>query len=298
MLLGAHVSIAGGVSNAPGNGLDIGAETIQIFSKNQRQWQAKPYAREEVDGFRQAAQAAGFHKTVVHGSYLINLGATKSDVHKRSVSTFRDEVRRCHALGIPYFVFHPGAHTGAGESAGIKQIVATLKGILEKEGNNPTMLLVENTAGQGTVVGHTLEQIAQIVHGVGDPRMGVCLDTAHCIAAGFDVRTPAGFDGLLDRFHDTVGLQYLRAMHLNDAVNPLGSRVDRHANLGEGQIGWPLFEHLVNHPRLAGIPGNLETPGGPDEWRREIERLKAARRENAPDRSPGDLAVETGGAKF
>lgn len=286
MLLGAHVSIAGGVQNAPGNGTDIGAETIQIFAKNQRQWKAKPYSDEEIAAFHEEAKAAGYDQTTVHASYLINLGAVKEEVHQRSLVTFRDEMVRCQALGIPYLIFHPGAHVGAGEAAGIKKIIASIQAVLAQEDDNPTMLLVENTAGQGSVVGHTFEQVAEILDGVDDPRMACCLDTAHCLAAGYNLATPDGYEDTLRRFDDTIGLKRLRALHLNDAKTPLGSKVDRHANLGDGEIGWGLFERLVNDPRLAGLPGNLETPGGPEGWKEEIAQLKAARKKGAPDADP------------
>jgi deoxyribonuclease IV len=283
MLVGAHVSISGGVENAPGNGAEIQAETIQVFSKNQRQWKAKPYAEGQAEAFREACKAQGYDKVVVHDSYLINLGAPAEQVHKKSMAAFQDEMRRCHTLGIPYLVFHPGAHVGSGEEACIEKIIASLQEVLAKEEDNPTMLLVENTAGQGTVVGYSFEHVGKIVEGVGDERMGVCLDTQHSFAAGYDLSTREGYESVFESFDDAVGLKRLKALHLNDSKTELGSRRDRHENLGDGAIGWGAFEWLVNDPRLKGIPGNLETPGGPAVWKKEIQALKSRRGDDAPD---------------
>lgn len=284
MLLGAHVSTSGGVQNAPENGAEIKAETIQIFSKNQRQWKAKPYTEEQVDGFHEGCRQHGYDKTVVHGSYLINLGSPKAEAHEKSRAAFLDEMQRCHTLDIPYFVFHPGAHVGSGEDACIKRIVDTLQGLLAEEENNPVVLLVENTAGQGTVVGHSFDHLARLVEGVDDPRIGICLDTQHAYGAGYDLATKDGYEDFFESFDNEVGLEHLKAFHLNDSLVELGSNKDRHANLGEGHIGWDTFKRLVNDPRLAGIPGNLETPGGPPMWKKEIQALKRHRGNKAPDR--------------
>lgn len=284
MLIGAHVSTAGGVQNAPENGEAIAAETIQVFSKNQRQWKAKPYTDEQVDDFRGGCKDRAYDKVVVHASYLVNLGSPKEEAHKKSVAAFIDEMQRCHTLGIPYLVFHPGAHTGSGEEACIKQIAKTLQQVLADEEDNPTHLLVENTAGQGSNVGYTFEQVAAILEGVDDDRMGVCLDTQHAFAAGYDLSTPAGYKQVIKEFDDVVGIKRMEALHLNDSKAELGSKRDRHENLGDGEIGRAPFKELVNDPRFEGIPGNLETPGGPPMWEKEIAWLKKARGPKAPDR--------------
>lgn len=283
MLIGAHVSTGGGVQNAPVNGEEIEAETIQVFSKNQRQWKAKPYTDEQVEGFHAGCEERGYNKVVVHASYLINLGSPKDEMHKKSLVAFADEMQRCHTLKIPYLVFHPGAHTGSGEAAAVKRIVKSLQQVLADEEDNPTHLLVENTAGQGSNVGYTFEHVAQILDGVADDRMGVCLDTQHAFGAGYDLSTPEGYEAVLQEFDDVVGFKRLEALHLNDSKAELGSHRDRHDNLGKGEIGWEPFKRLVNDPRFAGIPGNLETPGGPPMWEKEIAALKKARGAKAPD---------------
>ncbi len=284
MLLGAHVSTGGGVQNAPQNGAEIKAETIQIFAKNQRQWKAKPYTDEQVEAFRAACEGRGYDQVVVHSSYLINLGSPKEEMHKKSRDAFIDEMQRCHALGIRYLVFHPGSHVGSGEDACIKRIAETLQDVLAQEEDNPTMLLVENTAGQGTNVGYSFEHVARILERVDDAHMGVCFDTQHAFGAGYDLATAPGYEAVFDVFDDVVGLDHLRALHLNDSKVELDSRRDRHANLGDGALGWDPFKRLVNEPRFAGIPGNLETPGGPPAWKKELERLKRRRGPDAPDR--------------
>lgn len=282
MLLGAHVSAAGGVSNAPKNGTDIGAETIQIFAKNQRQWIAKPLADDEVAAWHDALTSSGLRELVVHDSYLINLGAPNPEVHAKSMDAFADEMERCATLGIPYLNFHPGAHVGSGEDEGIAKIIDSISTLLDAHPDNPTKLLVENTAGQGTNLGYTFEQCAAILDGVGGSRMGLCIDTQHTFAAGYDHRTREGYDALMKNIDETVGLNRVRAFHLNDSKAELGARVDRHENLGKGHIGWDLFAFLVNDPRFAGVPGVLETPG-PENWAGEIAALKKLRKKGAPD---------------
>lgn len=282
MLVGAHVSAAGGVSNAPKNGTDIGAETIQIFSKNQRQWVAKPYTDDEVSRWHDELASSGLRELVVHDSYLINLGANKPDVHAKSMEAFADEMERCALLGIPYLNFHPGAHVGAGEEAGLEKIIQSVSALLDAHPDNPTKLLVENTAGQGTNLGYTFAQCADIIHGVGGDKLGLCIDTQHTFAAGYDHRTREGYDAVMQEVDDTVGLDKVRAFHLNDSKTALGSRADRHENLGKGEIGLDLFKFLVNDKRFAGVPGVLETPG-PENWAREIATLKKMRGEKAPD---------------
>ena len=284
MLVGAHVSTAGGVQNAPANGAEINAESIQVFSKNQRQWKAKPYTKEQVEGFREGCREQGYDKVVVHDSYLINLGAPKKETHEKSRAAFIDEMQRCQTLGIPYLVFHPGAHVGSGEDECIQKIVATLQEVLAGEDDNPTNLLVENTAGQGTVVGYSFDHIARIIDGVDDPRMGVCIDTQHSFAAGYDLSTEQGYQEVIEELDDRVGLDKVKAIHLNDSKVELGSRRDRHENLGDGAMGWTPFKLLVNDSRFKGVPGNLETPGGPPVWKKEIQALKRRRGSNAPDK--------------
>ncbi len=288
MLLGAHVSTSGGVENAPANATALGCETMQIFSKNQRQWAAKAYTPDQILAYKDRVASAGLRKVVVHDSYLINLGAPDGDVYAKSVAGFADEMRRCEQLGIPCLNFHPGAHMGAGDDAGIRRIADTLSSLLGKQADNPTMLLIENTAGQGSNVGYRFEQVAKLLELVGDERMGVCIDTQHTFAAGYDHRDENGYDEVFGAIDDTIGLKNVRAFHLNDSKTGLGSRVDRHEDLGVGEIGWGLFERLVNDHRFAGVPGILETPGGEEAWAKEIAKLKKLRGAKAPDRDrPG-----------
>lgn len=287
MLVGAHVSAAGGVQNAPLNGVEIQCESIQLFSKNQRQWNAKPYDEETIAAFRANAAKAGYDKIVVHDTYLINLAAPKEDIHAKSVAAFEDEILRCHQLGIPYLNFHPGSHVQSGEEAGLEKIAASLGAIIDRHPEWPDVkLVIENTAGQGTNLGYTLEHVAYLMDTVGKKdRMGVCVDTQHTWASGYKIDDEDGYHEFWDGFDSLIGLEHLKAFHINDSKSECGSKVDRHDNLGEGHIGIGLFERLVNDPRFAGIPGCLETPGGPPMWEKEVARLKAMRGDDAPDRS-------------
>ncbi len=283
MLLGAHVSAAGGVSNAPGRGLEIGAEAIAIFSKNQRQWIAKPYTDEEVAAFRENMAASGLRKTVVHDSYLINLGAPKHETWQKSRDAFLDEMARCSALGVPYLNFHPGAHVGSGEDACIARIIETLRGLLAEHEDPDLMLLVENTAGQGTNVGYSFEHVGRILDGVDDDRMGVCLDTQHAFAAGYDLSHEAGYEAMWESFDDHIGLDRLHAFHVNDSKAELDARVDRHERVGRGAIGPEAFVRLVNDARFDDIPGLMETPGGMEGWAEDIAWLKRMRGQDPTD---------------
>lgn len=285
MLVGAHVSAAGGVFEAPARAAEIGCEAYAIFCKNQRQWKAKPLVEADAARFRDAAASAGLDQCVVHDSYLINLGAPKKETWEKSRDAFRDEMRRCMALGVPYLNFHPGAHLKEGEEGCIERIAQTVAGLLDEEDPDGLMLLIENTAGQGTNVGYSWEHLASLLEQIDDGRMGVCVDTQHAYAAGHDLSTPEGYDAVFTAFDDIVGIDKIHAFHINDSKKPLGSRVDRHDQLGEGEIGWDTFGRLVNDPRFAGVPGILETPGGPERWAVEIAELKRLRGADAPDRA-------------
>ncbi len=275
--IGAHVSASGGVSHAPENAHAIGATAFALFTKNQRQWNAAPLTEEEIATFqaRCAAYGYGAGQILPHNSYLINLGSPEAGKRAQSLASFIDEMRRCAQLGIDRLNFHPGSH--------LKQISPTECLHLIAEGVNQAIAAVpnvcavlENTAGQGSNLGYTFEQLAEIIAQVTDPsRVGVCIDTCHAHQAGYDLSTPAGYNEMMEVFAETVGLQYLRGMHLNDAIHPAGSKKDRHAPLGDGTIGWATFETLVQDPRTDGIPLILETPE-PERWPDEIARLKQA----------------------
>lgn len=259
---GSHVSASGGVDRVFARAADVGACSIQIFSKNERQWQAKPLDPGVVEAFHAGREAMGIDPTllVIHDSYLINLASPKEDILAKSIPAFRDELLRGDVLGIPNLVTHPGAHTGAGVEAGIARFAQSLNEIFDAIPESRTVTLLETTAGQGTALGRTFEEIAAIIDLVEDKsRVGVCLDTCHIFAAGYDFRTPEQYAETMARFEDTIGLRYLRVLHLNDSKHPLGSNKDRHEAIGKGEIGLDGFRQFVNDPRLAGLPGILET---------------------------------------
>jgi deoxyribonuclease-4 len=274
-LLGAHVPTAGGLHHAPAHGRDIGATAIQVFTRNQRQWAARPLLEEEAGAFREALRASGVRSVMSHASYLINLASPDPLLSQRGREAFRVEMARCHELGIPLLVFHPGAHLGAGETAGLRAVAQGLDHVLAAGRRAGVTPLIEVTAGQGSCVGHRFEHLAEILSRVKSPeRVGVCLDTCHLFAAGYDIATPRGYERTLAEFDRMVGLDRLRAIHLNDARKPLGSRVDRHAPIGEGFLGVRTFRRLLADPRLRDVPKVLETPGGLEAWRRELALLR------------------------
>lgn len=275
MYLGAHVPITGGIQNAPGNGLAIGAEAIQIFTRNQMQWRCRPLSDAERGGFREALAKSGVKVALSHGSYLVNLASPVPDFLAKSRECFLAEMARCHALGIPYLVFHPGAHMGRGEEAGLDALAASLDALLDAGEGLDVMPLLEVTAGQGSSLGCTFEQIRGVFDRVKAPeRLGVCLDTCHLYAAGYDIATPAGYERTFRDFDRVVGRKRLRAVHLNDSKKGLGSRVDRHARAGEGVLGLPTFRRFLNDRRFRGIPMVVETPGPLAEWKKEIALLR------------------------
>lgn len=274
-LLGAHVPTAGGLHNAPAHGRDIGATAIQVFTRSQRQWAARPLADEEAGAFRQAMKASGVRSVMSHASYLINLASPDPVLSERGREAFRVEMTRCDALGIPLLVFHPGAHLGGGEEAGIVAVARSLDHVFGACRRARVAALIEITAGQGSCVGHRFEHLAEMLSRVRSPeRVGVCLDTCHLYAAGYDIATPRGYERTLLEFDRVVGLDKLRAIHLNDSRKPLGSRVDRHAPIGEGFLGLRTFRRLLADPRLREVPKVLETPGGLPAWRRELALLR------------------------
>jgi deoxyribonuclease-4 len=277
-MLGAHVSTAGGLALAPERGRDIGAEAIQVFTRNQVQWAAKAVTAAESRAFREAVAANGIRSVLSHGSYLVNLANPDRSALRRSRSAFLAEMRRCHALGIPYLVFHPGAHMGSGEEAGLARVAESLNEALQRGSDLGVMPLLEGTAGQGTCVGHRFEHLARILDLVRSPeRVGVCLDTCHLLAAGYDIATPGGYARTMAELQATVGLERVKAFHLNDAKKGLGSHLDRHASIGEGFLGTAAFRRLLRDERFRGRPMVLETPGGPPRWKDELALLRRLR---------------------
>jgi deoxyribonuclease IV len=277
-MLGAHVSTAGGLALAPERGRDIGAEAIQVFTRNQVQWAAKAVTPAESRAFREAVAASGIRSVMAHGSYLVNLATPDRRALRRSRTAFFAEMRRCHALGIPYLVFHPGAHMGSGEDAGLARVAESLNQALLRGRELAVMPLIEVTAGQGTSVGHRFEHLARILDRVKSPeRVGVCLDTCHLLAAGYDIVTSAGYARTMAELQATVGLGRVKAFHLNDAKKGRGSRLDRHAAIGEGFLGKTTFRRLLRDQRFRGLPMVLETPGGLPRWKVELALLRQLR---------------------
>jgi deoxyribonuclease IV len=264
-LLGAHMSIAGGVSQSLGRGNQIGCECIQIFTKSSRQWAAKPYPAEEVEAFKQARKETGIQMVVAHDSYLVNLGAPDEKLRKKSIDAFIDELQRCEALEVPYLISHPGAHVGAGEAAGIKTIAGSIDQAHQACSGYEVKIALEITAGQGSVLGSRFEQMARIFDAVKEnERLRLCFDTEHAFAAGYDLRSEEGYEHAFTELDRHIGLKRLVAFHINDSMKPLNSHVDRHEHIGKGHIGLKTFQRLVNDPRFAGIPMCLETEPGPD----------------------------------
>lgn len=282
MLIGAHESIAGGVHKAWERAFTDHCEALQIFVRTSRAWSA-PALTEDVVVLWQAARKAASRKVravVAHGSYLVNLGTDDDELRRNSIATMLEELERCERLGIPSLIFHPGSHLGAGEDVGLKRIAARLDECLEATAGWSVKPTLENTAGQGTNLGYRFEHLRQILDQVREPdRVGVCFDTQHAFASGIDLSTEDGWESCWQRFDEIVGLDKLTSFHVNDSDKPLGSRVDRHANIGKGLIGEAAFARLMNDPRFAEVPGFLETPAerGPKPYAKEIRRMKRLR---------------------
>lgn len=272
--VGAHVSIAGGVENAPLNAQKIGAKAFAMFTRNQRQWHSAPLTAASIEAFRRNCDEAGFlpEHILPHDSYLINLGAPEADKIEKSREAFVTEMQRAEALGLTMLNFHPGSHLNlTDEDACLKTIAESVNRSLDATAG--VTAVIENTAGQGSNLGWRFEHLARIIELVEDKsRVGVCLDTCHLFASGYDLRTPEAFDATLGEFDRVVGLLYLRGMHLNDAKQKLGSKVDRHECLGKGMIGIDAFAHIMRHPALEEIPLILETPNA-EGWAEEIAML-------------------------
>jgi deoxyribonuclease IV len=275
LLIGAHTSAAGGVHNALLQGVEIGATTIQLFTSNQKQWKGREITDEMAELWKVTLKETGLKKIMSHDSYLINLGSNDKEILEKSQKAFKEEIERCHKLEIDYLNFHPGAATTGTAEGCLDQIVKSLKKFEKLCSKGKTRLLLETTAGQGTTVGHSFEQLAYILGEVkGHVPIGICIDTCHIFAAGYDLRTTAACEKTMQEFDQVVGLKHLYAFHLNDSLKPLGSRRDRHAHLGEGEIGLSAFRFLMHHPKLREIPKYLETPKGPAVWIDEIQMLR------------------------
>lgn len=277
MKFGAHMSTGGGVWKALERGRGINCEVIQVFVKNNMQWFGNPYAATDLTQYAREFKQCGFACVFGHTGYLINLGAGASDNRDKSIQSLIQEIQFATELGLPFLVMHPGAHLGTGEKAGFKEIVAGLNEVFRATKDSPVRIALENTAGQGTCLGHKMNHFAAIYDAVDRPeRLGICLDTAHFFAAGYDIRTERGWNGALAELDSAVGLKQVLAFHLNDSKTELGSRVDRHAGIGEGKIGKEAFRHIINDLRFRNHPGCLETPKGKD-LREDVENLAILR---------------------
>ncbi|MFP4491681.1 MAG: deoxyribonuclease IV [Spirochaetaceae bacterium] len=278
--IGAHVSASGGVQNAPLNAREIGAKALALFTKNQRQWKAKPLSRESVSAFKENLATAGISPKHVlpHDSYLINLGNPEEEKRRKSLDAFIDEVHRAEQLEIPLLNFHPGSHLKKiSEKECISRISEGMNSALEE--SETVSLVIENTAGQGSNVGYSFEHLAELISLSTSPeRVGVCIDTCHAFAAGYDFRTEEAYGKTMESFDRVVGFDKLMGIHLNDVKSQLGSRVDRHHSLGEGNLGTESFRLLMSDPRLNDIPIILETID-PAKWAEEIRWLYSLARE-------------------
>ena len=277
-LLGAHMSIAGGVGNAFIEGKKIDCDAIQIFTKSSRQWASKPYTKEEIELFHINRKETGIGAVVAHDSYLLNMGSPDGALRIRSVTAFIDELERCEVLGVTNLIAHPGSHVGAGELGGIKTIAKSLDEVHKACPGYVAKVTLEITAGQGSNLGYRFEQIANMIDATKESeRLRVCFDTEHAFAAGYDIRTQEGYERTFTDFDEVIGIERLAAFHLNDSKKEFHSRVDRHEHIGKGFIGVEAFRMLMNDKRFWGLPMCLETPKGPDlkEDRENLELLRS-----------------------
>jgi len=264
-LLGAHVSISGGVPEAPPRASRLSVNCFQIFTKNSNQWKARPFSDGEVSEFQSRVKEGGFEVVVAHNDYLTNLASAKPDVRSKSRENLADELDRCMTLGIEMLVMHPGSHGGDGIDVGIRRVAESLRDILP--GHPGVRVLLETTAGQGTGIGVTFEELAEIYDRSSMPgRLGVCYDTCHTFAAGYDIRTERSYEDVMNRFDAVLGLDELRLFHVNDSKRGVGQRIDRHQHIGWGEMGLNAFQMLMNDERFYDIPKIIETPkeGDPD----------------------------------
>ncbi len=295
--LGAHVSVAGGMVTSIERATALGCTAIQVFVKNASQWKGREVREEEAADFRAAHAASGVGPLVAHASYLINLCTTDPVLLDRSREALADELTRCARLGVGGLVLHPGAHLGAGEEAGVDCVAASLDAVLARIPESPGVpvrVLLENTAGQGSCLGHRLEHLEAIRRRVSAPhRLGVCIDTCHSFAAGYAIHDPAGYEDFIAEIGERIGFDALGCIHLNDSVRPFNSRRDRHAHIGEGEIGLTAFARFLHDPRLKEVPMVVETEPG-DEMeghRKDLETLRGLRK---PRRRKTSLSSPSG----
>jgi len=264
-LLGAHMSIAGGVGESVGRGKSIGCDCIQIFTKSSRQWKSKPYTEEEIAAFKRNLRESDIGCVIAHDSYLINLGAPDEALRKKSVVGFIDELERCEGLGVPWLVAHPGSHVGSGEEAGISTIAKSIDEAHKACAGFEVKVALEITAGQGSNLGYSFQQMGRIFDAVKEnDRLRLCFDTEHAFAAGYDISNEEGYQRTFSELDEHIGIKRIVAFHLNDSLKPFNSRVDRHEHIGKGHLGTKTFERLLHDARFFGIPMCLETEPGPE----------------------------------
>lgn len=265
MLLGAHFSIDGGIEKAVERAAEYGCNTLQLFTKNSLQWRAKSLKEEEISVFRSMVASKGVEKVVAHAAYIINIGSPDSTIYKNSLSSLLLELTRATELHIPYLDLHPGSHKEGDRNESLDRIAKTINEIYSSHDDITTMLLLENSAGQGTNLCHRFEEIERILSKIEmKNKVGICYDTAHGFAAGYDLRTKETYEKVMEEFDRILGLDLLKAMHLNDSKSPLGSRIDRHQHIGNGYLGLKSFELLLNDKTFKDIPFIIETPKGVD----------------------------------
>jgi deoxyribonuclease IV len=295
VILGAHIGIAEGLAEAPRQGHAIGCEAIQIFSKSPHLWKGPPVAATAASEFRAAVGTEGLRATAVHHGYLINLASPKAFMLRRSRTAFLDELERAELVGVDGLVFHPGAHLGSGVDTGLGVIAESVRRTLAAVPEGKVRLLLENAAGQGTAMCSTLEELAAVLAKIDAPdRVGVTLDTCHLFASGVEFRTEESYGALTDRIDSSIGRAAVRAFHLNDAKAPLGSHLDRHENIGYGELGLDGFRRLVRDPRWEAVPGYLETPLDDKSYARyeaDLRVLKALRDGTTPTLEPRPAAA-------
>ncbi|AAP04765.1 deoxyribonuclease IV [Chlamydia caviae] len=276
-LLGAHTSTAGGLHNAIYEGQEIGASTIQMFTANQRQWRRRPLTDSLINSFKTALKETSLSYIMSHAGYLINPGSPNPEILEKSRICIQQEIQDCISLGINFVNFHPGAAVNDTKETCLDRIISSFS-LMEPlfENSPPLVVLFETTAGQGTLVGSNFEELSYLIDNLNHKiPVGVCIDTCHIFAAGYDITSPESWKRVLKNFDDVIGLSYLRAFHLNDSMFPLGQHKDRHAPLGEGDIGIESFKFLMTNEDTRMIPKYLETPGGPDLWAKEIRQLQS-----------------------
>jgi len=277
-LLGAHMSIAGGLHRALERGRAVGCSVVQIFLKNQMQWKARPLTEADVRLWKAARRATGIRTAFAHASYLVNLGTPVDAEWRHAIAAFHDELERAEALGLPFVVIHPGSHKGAGLEAGLARVAAALDELTRRTAGYRVRIVLENTAGAGDTMGRTFRELAALLEGARvAERVGVCLDTCHLFAAGYDIRRRAGYERVMAECERVLGVSTIRAFHLNDARAGLGSGLDRHGHIGQGQLGLAPFRFLLNDLRWRRVPKALETPKEP-EPAADIANLRTLRR--------------------